>query len=96
MNKIFNLKGSCYRRFQRPISKVFLDHLVEKFGFNGRFKNGIKFLNFHKIPKLRQIQENAWTKVEAFQVRVGKPRKIDVYTSNATISIKFCRTNLIK
>ena len=67
--------------------------MIQEFDFNGRFKDGENFLVEFEIPEKRKIQENAWSKVKGFQVRVGKPRFLEKYASNAYISIQFLRTN---
>ena len=87
MNIIF--KRSIARCIRRPISKQFFDYLSENFGFNGRFKESYLFLSHFKILSKRRIQKNGWTVIEDFEVRIGRPRRIYRYFSNAQISIRF-------
>lgn len=84
-------RGSSQKFIRKTISRKFHSFLVKHFNLNGRYRDGDRFLQRFEIPRKRKIEEGRLTRIGAFQMRVGNPKKLHDYTSQPQIGIRFIR-----
>lgn len=89
--KLLKWTKTCKKYYRRPISKQFYNFLIKEFGFNGRFKCGEEFLQHFEIPRKRTIDDNSYSKAEAFQIRIENLRTLNGVQSQPKISLRFIR-----
>lgn len=77
--------------YRRPISIKLHSKLIEDFNFNGRYKNGEEFLNHYEISRKRKIDNNSFSKIEAFQIRIENRKILNDIYSQPKISLRFIR-----